>query len=640
MVGVTVNHRALSLSLCSILTLASPALAGKDARDHWALQPISRPAVPALPSSGAARVRNPIDAFLLARLIPEKLTLSPEADPATLLRRLSLDLTGLPPGPEETTAFLSAWRRDSEAAYGALVDRLLDSPHFGEQWGRHWLDLARYADSEGYLGDSARPWAWIYRDWVIAAINRDLPYDQFSIEQLAGDLLPEPTLEQRIATGFHRNTLRNTEAGVDLELYRTKEVVDRVGTTGSVWLGLSIACAECHDHKHDPISQRDFFQLYAFFNNADEVTAPLPMTPELEKYARSQLSEKDLKKDPPPKLSANARIFRERAKDLRDSFIHERGDYTRRGETVVTGVPAVLHRITPRGDTADRLDLARWLFDEKNPLTARVAANQVWQHLFGEGIVATPDDFGTEGAAPTHPELLDWLATEYRRLGWSRKALIRLIVESSTYRQSSAVRPEYAEHPTGNTLLWRQNAFRVGAETVRDLNLAASGLLDPRLGGPSIRPPLPDFVTEVGRSVKWPVSEGGDRYRRGLYIFLKRTVIYPMLTAFDASDTSLSCARRERTNTPMQALTLLNDPVFFEGAETLGREIHRLHGDRADAAIRDLYLRCLAREPRQAELDTLRSAHDDFARATGDAAAAMIATARVVMNLDEFVTRE
>ena len=637
-VAVVFSHfpfRVLPLLLLLTLVGASfPSISlAIDGREHWAFQPIQRPVVP-------EGVGNPIDAFILAKLKAEGISPSPQADAVTLLRRLSLDLTGLLPTPTETVAFLNAWHSDSESAYAALVDRLLDSPHFEEQWGRHWLDLARYADSEGYLGDNARSWAWIYRDWVVTAINRDLPYDQFSIEQLAGDLLPHPTLEQKIATGFHRNTLRNTEAGVDLELYRTKEIVDRVSTTGSVWLGMTVACAECHDHKHDAISQRDFYELYAFFNNADETTATLPMTPELERYAKSQLSEKEKKKVPPPKPSAKASVFSERTKDKRASFIHLRGDYTQVGETVAPGVPAVLPPLSARAESPDRLDLARWLFDEGNPLTARVAANQIWQPLFGEGIVATPDDFGTEGAAPSHPELLDWLATEYRRLGWSRKALIRLIVKSKTYRQSSIVRPDLSEHSTGNLLLWRQNAFRVSAETVRDIHLAASGLLEPKLGGPSIFPPLPGFVTEVGRSVQWPESKGSDRYRRGLYIFLKRTVIYPMLTAFDASDTSVTCGRRDRTNTPMQALTLLNDPVFFECAETLGRELHRHHGDDFDASIHELYVRCLSREPRLEEIDTLRSLYQDFEQSTGKAESAMIATARVLMNVDEFITRE
>lgn len=606
--------------------------------DHWSFQPISCPEVPE--TSLAVPGGNPVDAFIRARLEKEGLTPSEPADPHTLLRRVTLDLTGLLPTEQEIQAFDEAAQKDPQAAYLAAVDRLLDSPHYGERWGRHWLDLARYADSEGYLGDAARPWAWIYRDWVVEAVNRDEPFDQFSIEQIAGDLLEKPTLEQRIATGFHRNTLRNTEAGVDLELYRTKEIVDRVNTTGTVWLGLTLGCAECHDHKHDPVSQKDFYEMYAFFNNADDSTVSTPMTPELEAYAESQLSDKDKKKDPPPKLSARARTFRERTKDLRPTHIHIRGDYLREGEAVTRGTPTILPPLKARGETPDRLDLARWLFDESNPLTARVTVNRMWQRLFGIGLVMTSDDFGTYGERPTHPELLDWLATEYRRLGWSRKAMIRLIVSSDTYRQSSAVRPEYANHPTGNTLLWRQNSHRVTAETVRDIHLAASGLLSEKIGGPGIRPPLPEFVTEVGRTVKWPVSEGEDRYRRGMYIFLKRTVLYPMLTAFDAPDTSLSCSRREQTNTPMQALTLLNDPVFFECAEVLGKELHATHGDNVEAAISELYHRCLARDPRPDEVNTLRSAYTDFQKESPAPEAAMVATARVVMNLDEFVTRD
>lgn len=608
--------------------------------DHWALQPIRPPAVPD-PTVQGDRVRNPIDAFILSRLDEEGLTLSPDAKPQVLLRRLHLDLIGLPPSLDETRSFLDEWQVDPEAAFSSKVDILLDSPHFGEQWASQWLDLARYADSEGYLGDAVRPWAWIYRDWVIEAINRDQPFDEFSIVQLAGDLLPNPTLEQKIATGFHRNTLRNTEAGVDLELYRTKEVVDRVNTTGTVWLGLTLGCAECHDHKHDPLSQRDFFQLYAFFNNADESSASLPMTPALEAYAESQLSDKDREKDPPPKLTARARIFRERSQGKeRRSFIHVRGDYQNEGEAVSPGTPGILHPFSARGERPDRLDLARWLFDPGNPLTARVAANRVWQQLFGVGLVSTSDDFGTEGARPTHPRLLDWLATEYRRLGWSRKSLIRQMVHSSAYRQASTMRPELAEHPTGNTLLWRQNRKRVQAETVRDLHLAASGLLTREIGGPGIRPPLPGFVTEVGRTVKWPVSEGKERYRRGTYIFLKRTVLYPMLTTFDAPDTSLSCSRRESTNTPMQALTLLNDPVFYECAETLGKQLHQAHGQDIEAALGELFLRCLNREPSFHECSSLKAAHADFLELAGSPTLAMIATTRVVMNLDEFVTRD
>ena len=625
--------------------------AADDAAAHWAYQPITEPAVPAI--DGA---KSPIDAFVLARLQEAKLTASPEASPHTLLRRIYLDLTGLLPTPEQIIAFEAAWQKDSEAAYTAKVDELLASPHFGERWARHWLDLARYADSDGYLGDDMRLWAWIYRDWVIDAINADQPFDQFSLEQLAGDLLPEPTQQQIVAAGFHRNNLKNTEVGSDFELDRVKQVVDRVATTGNAWLGLTVACAECHDHKHDAISQKEFFQLYAFFNNTKDVDPGVELgedsgwkAPVYKDKPDAKISEKELgkrKKASTPKAQSLVELGE---KDRRKSFVHIRGDYTQHGEAVSPATPAALHPLTVgKNKTPNRLDLAHWLFEPENPITPRVLANRVWQRLFGIGIVSTSDDFGTHGAPPTHPQLLDWLAGEYRRLGWSRKQLIRTIVLSSTYRQSSAnTQPELP-----NDLLWRQNSVRVSAETVRDIHLSASGLLSRKIGGPGVYPPLPEFVSEVGRSVQWPESKGEDRYRRGTYIVLKRTVLYPMLTAFDAPDTSVACSRRDSTNTPMQALTLLNDPVFFECAEVLGREVYETHGSDIDAAINDLTLRSLNRPPTDAELTALKKAHHDFLKATTsaddadseggktDPQLAMTATARVVLNLDEFITRD
>jgi len=593
------------------------------------------------------------------------------------------------------------------------VEQLLQSPHFGERWGRHWLDVARYADSEGYLGDSARPHAWVYREWVIDALNLDLPFDQFSIDQLAGDLLDNPSLEQKIATGFHRNTLRNTEAGVDLELYRTKEIVDRVNTTGMVWLGLTLGCAECHDHKHDPISQKEFYQFYAFFNNADEIGVPVTKPWEiaefqqamrgwkakwaelviaLQAYQKDGLShqlqgaitkamtdrgdafdwklildayrtdEQDWEglrkqvdthlKNEPAAPATKARAFAKRKKDRRETFVHVRGVYTRRGERVEPGGPAMLPELVARRSDPDRLDLARWLFHQENSLTARVAANRIWQHLFGQGLVATPNDFGRQGATPTHPRLLDWLATEYRRQGWSRKAMIRLIVTSSTYRLASAANAVPAQEFVSNQLLWRQNSTRVSAEIVRDLHLAASGLLDRSIGRRGIRPPLPAFVTEVGRSVKWPVSEGGERYRRGMYIFFKRTVPYPMLMTFDGPDATISCSRRERSNTPLQALTLLNDPVFHECAQSLGQQMSERHARDPSAAIDEIVIRCLGRPAAAREREYLLAAYDDVLRLIeGEGAktdkrdvqphvAAMTALARIVMNLDEFITRD
>ncbi len=644
------------ISICRLLAFASivgggMGLAADDPAEHWAYRPITNPALP-----GIAGAKSPIDAFVLARLQEAKLTPSPEAAPHTLLRRIHLDLTGLLPTAGEIAAFEAAWRRDSETAYTAKVDELLASPHFGERWARHWLDLARYADSDGYLGDTVRLWAWIYRDWVIDAINADQPFDQFSIEQLAGDLLPEPTERQRIAVGFHRNNLKNTEVGSDFELDRVKRVVDRVATTGNAWLGLTVACAECHDHKHDAVSQKEFFELYAFFNNTKEADVGIELTaesgwkaPVYHDKPGAKISKREQgkrKKASTPKIQTLVELSGE---DRRESFVHIRGDYTRHGEAVVPDTPAALHPLhVAQGKTPTRLDLAHWLFDPKNPITPRVLANRVWQRLFGVGIVSTSDDFGTHGAPPTHPQLLDWLAGEYRRLGWSRKQLIRTIVLSSTYRQSSA-----NTHPDlSNKLLWRQNSVRVTAETVRDIHLSASGLLSEKLGGPGVYPPLPGFVSEVGRSVNWPESKGADRYRRGTYIVLKRTVLYPMLTAFDAPDTSAACSRRDLTNTPMQALTLLNDPVFFECAETLGRELNKKHGGDIDAAITELVVRSLNRTPTAAERSALKKAHHDFLISTTSAndakgeggmtnpELAMAATARVVLNLDEFITRD
>lgn len=674
----------------------------------WSLRPIQRPAVPVNEDMiPGFPIQNPIDAFVAARLAAASLTSAPQAERRTLIRRLYLDLTGLPPSPAAVESFMAS---SEPMAYEELVEELLSSPHYGEHWGRHWLDLARYADSEGYLGDDERPHAWVYREWVINAINNDVPFDQFTIDQLAGDLFAEPTLEQKIATGFHRNTLRNTEAGVDLELYRTKEIVDRVNTTGMVWLGLTLGCAECHDHKNDPISQKEFYELYAFFNNADEVgiatTSPWEtaeydalleswqpawnqilqdlkrfevetLTNEekkevartLDKYSKTadldnikefyrsqETGWKELllrlekhHKQKPAKPSTKARAFVERRKDRRETFIHVRGVYNRHGEKVSPGTPDILPALQSRSSAPDRLDFAKWLFHEANPLTARVAVNRIWQQLFGQGLVATPNDFGNQGTPPTHPLLLDWLANEYRELGWSQKKLIRLIVTSSAYRMSSASNSVMGQQNVGNLLLWRQNSYRVNAESVRDLHLAASGLLDRTIGRRGIRPPLPAFVTEVGRSVKWPVSEGTEQYRRGMYIFFKRTVPYPMLMTFDAPDSTTSCSRRERSNTPMQALTLLNDPVFFECAQALGREASETFPENTTKAIDMIFARCLGRSPSVPERNYLTCAYDDvlrFRASENDAVQAnpgldaMIAVARIVMNLDEFVTRD
>jgi mono/diheme cytochrome c family protein len=594
---------------------------GAEYQEHWSFLPIQRTPPP---RDGFEPVSsNPVDLFIQHRLARHGLRPAPEAEPATLVRRLFLDLTGLPPGPSD----LAGLNQLSDSAYRALVERLLASPNFGERWARHWLDMARYADSNGFLGDGLRPNAWLYRDWVISAINQDLPYDQFTLRQIAGDLLPGASTDHLTATGFHRNAALNTEAGVDKEEARYQNLVDRVNTTGRVWLGLTVGCAQCHTHKYDPITIRDYYGFYAYFNNTED---------------RDEARTK-------------AQMLAEVSKDRRQTYVHLAGDYTRRGPDVQ---PATLSALPGRtGGT--RLDLARWIVSPQNPLTARVAVNQVWSKLFGAGLVGTPDDFGSTGEPPSHPGLLDWLASEFMRRGWSRKELIRLIVTSHTYRQSSAHRADIVELDPLNRLLARQNRIRLDAEILRDSVLAVSGMLTARVGGPSFRPPLPEDVFEVGRSSNWQASPGAELYRRSLYIITLRSVLYPLLTTFDGPDAADACVRRERSNTPLQALAMMNDGVFVEAARSLAlRALGKSPADRLPA----LFQLVLNRPPRPEELARLKAFHegqaarvqnegaealkilgpfqDSLPAAKAVEAAPLVATARVLMNLDEFINRE
>jgi hypothetical protein len=842
-------------------------------------------------------VRNEIDSFVLARLEREKIKPSAKADSYTLARRLSLDLTGLPPNPELVDWFV---KDKSANAYDRLVEELLKSLHFGEQWARHWLDLARYADTDGYEKDFYRPHAWRWRDWVINSINRDQPFDQFTRDQLAGDLIPGAALEQRVATGFNRNNLLNREGGVDIEEDRCKIVVDRVSTMGTVWLGLTIGCAECHTHKYDPITQKEFYQLYAFFNSTDDrdIPAPLPaqtgastreytelqrarrnyvaradeeleawarnvaalpdiwVTPAVEDYelptfgannganlypqedgsflvtgmienkthyimmlntrlrgitgirveamtdemlpklgpgwasngnfVLSELrvesaslqdvnnlnshaiaavkadysqptleieksidsdektgwavditqlpmhgvdrcavytlkepvshvngtrlkvslvqhhgsshtlgrvrvtyttvpSEKLTGQEVPQRIRSICRVptekrtweqraelkryyeatFRTNSTELaaftkalaestgvkgevraqilterrkpRPTHVHVRGNFLDKGPPVEQGALSALHAFKPRHNPADRIDLANWLLDPANPLTARVTANQIWAHLFGEGLVTTIADFGTQGEQPSHPELLDWLASEFVKRGWSRKELIRLIVNSSTYRQASELRDDLLTRDAKNRLLARQNRFRLSAENARDQYLAASGLLDDSIGGPSIRP---------------------DAKRRGMYVQIKRAHIDYMLTAFDAPTTVQSCPKRERSNTPLQALTLMNDPLFLESARELARRA-MAHAENERGRIDYVFRQTVAREPGEEDIADLakllakareyyggareaaaKVAGKNFGRDNVAEAAAWVVLARTVLNVDEVITRE
>ena len=899
--------------------------------EHWAYIKPSRPEPPAVKT--AAWVRNPIDQFVLARLEQEKLAPGPEAARATLLRRVTLDLTGLPPTPAELDAFLADGSRD---AYDRAVDRLLASPHYGERWARPWLDLARYADTNGYEKDNRRA-IWKYRDWVIDALNKDLPFDRFTVEQIAGDMLPDATVDQKIASGFHRNAMSNEEGGVDPEESRYEVLVDRVNTTSTVWLGTTLGCAQCHNHKYDPFSQKDYYRMLAFFASSaydsrtfgdgtrffeptlelasaeqetarktqqgeidrleQELKTVTPavreaqdrweasmrsgdagwtrLTPEgvtatngvvltvlpdgsvLASGANPPLTSYTLTASttvqgitavrldalPDPSLprggpgrdayghfrvtgfdlgiasAATARapqdsmrfetikvddsatpfeprdllaahagtreraraawainamrdterlprhavlaaaapfgfaggtrltltidhldgtigqgigrfrvsvtngsnplegaelaprlrrlldvptgertaaqaeelaaafrasslllkptrdalaaarkalaaleipstlVMGERASFERPSFeVRIRGSFAAKGERVYARTPAALHPM--RDDQpANRLGLARWLVDPANPLVARVTVNRLWEQMFGRGLVETSEDFGSQGSPPSHPELLDWLATELVAQHWSQKALIREMALSATYRQSSTVAPQLADRDPYNRLLARGPRVRMEAEMIRDVALAASGLLSPKMHGPSVFPLQPDGIwNQPYSSDKWTTSAGEDRYRRSLYTFWRRTSPYPAFTTFDATSRELCTVRRVRTNTPLQALTLLNDPASFDAARALARRMAAVPGGAAPRAAFGVKL-VLSRDATAAEVARLVATYEqelEHYRARRDAAAlvapggdedpadlsAWTLVANVLLNLDEAVTKE
>jgi hypothetical protein len=890
---------------------------GAEYKAHWAFIAPKPSALPKVRQGDWPK--NAIDHFVLARLEATGLKPTAIADRYTLIRRVYLDLVGLPPTPAEADAFVNDRSPD---AYEKVVDRLLASPHYGERWARKWLDLARYADTNGYEKDRPRT-MWLYRDWVIRALNADMPFDQFSVEQLAGDLLPGATLDQRIATGFHRNTMLNEEGGADPLEFRWHAVNDRVATTGTVWLGLTLNCCQCHNHKYDPVSQKEYYGIAAFLNNCDEPTIEVP-SPEIatrraeagreiakreaelarrfpgdpladpgdkrttaerqkayldarfqawldverqklvrwtvlkptaataniplltvepdgtvfvsgdhskrdvyelsfrtdvknitairiealpderlpaggpgrvsyegpfgdfflceatltndgkkarlgfvsadyqdgknvaknaadgdvltgwsingaqgrahtivfnlaepirkpgkldltllfEKYYAAGLGkfrvsvtadeklaeargvarelEPLLRKSPAELTSAERSALREQflnlapelksareeIKKLRDAlpkhptalvmaerpahypratFVHKRGEFTQPTETVKPGVPAALPPL-PDGAAADRLAFARWLVRSDNPLTARVTVNRAWAAFFGRGIVRTTEDFGLQGEPPTHPELLDWLAAEFDRGGWSMKKLHKLIAMSATYQQSSKVTPALLEKDPRNELLSRGPRLRLEAENLRDSVLKVSGLLSGKVGGPSVFPPQPANVTAEGAygQLKWEVSPGADRYRRGLYTYSKRTAPFAMFSTFDAPSGEACVARREVSNTPLQALTLLNDAAFVEAAQALGKQMAGGDGS-TEAKARELLRRCLVRVPGADEVKLVAAFYEAqrkrFAEKAGDLVAlagddevleraAWTAAARAVLNLDEAMTKE
>ena len=669
---------------------APHALSQQDAKKHWAYNNPVRPNLPKVKNKKWGR--NPIDNFILARLEKEKLRPSPEAERAILIRRVSLDLIGLPPTVEEVDAFV---HDKSSDAYEKVVDRLLASPQYGERWARAWLDLARYADTQGYEKDNRRS-IWPYRDWVIKAINADMPFTQFTIEQMAGDLLPNATSDQKVATGFHRNTMTNTEGGTDDEEFRHYAIVDRVNTTMSVWMGTTMACTQCHNHKYDPLLNKEYYQLYAFLNQTadhdadnEEPMMKLPsaaLEKEIEKIrreiepldhefnlqksgelqaewekklagtnspvAKTNLTEaiqKTLAIKPndrsydqklelwknekalAPELRKNRKQWielrdREKAEDgkiprtmvmqelpkekARETHMLIRGNFLEKGEKVSPGVPAIFHPL-PKDAPMNRLTLARWLVDENNPLTARVFVNRAWEQFFGRGIVETVEDFGTQGEPPSHPELLDWMATEFMRDGWSMKRFHKLVVMSATYRQSSRVSSKLVQRDPYNRLLARGSRVRLEAEMVRDQSLAISGLLSHKLGGPSVMPPQPDGLWQmVYSSDDWHTSKGEDKYRRALYTFWRRTNPYPSMQTFDAPSREFCVTKRNRSNTPLQALTALNDPAFVEAAQGLARRIVSQKEKKISEQAQLAFRLCLARQPQKKELQRLVSLYE------------------------------
>ena len=885
---------------------------------HWSLRPVRDVDLPKVADRDWAS--NPIDRFILFHLEKNGLDPSVPTDRYTLMRRVFLDIQGLPPRLHDVDAFVQDTRPD---AYVRLVDVVLASPHFGERWGRHWLDQARYADSHGYTIDKKRS-MWPYRDWVIRAFNQDMLFDQFSVEQLAGDLLPNASLDQRVATGFHRNTLVNMEGGVKADQFRVEQVKDRVDTTGLVWMGLTVGCANCHDHKYDPIEQAEYYRLYAFFNSTEDENsvAPIEQIPsanqeqrraelqrELEKIkkdiespheqrdarrakwerelvadvgvvrwellegeseslkgaqftrpgdgsflvqgvnaandrytvetvapldeiyslrlealtheslvktgpgrarngnfvlseiqvrttdgvlhpfasafadhsqkdfevsgaidsnsktgwavngspeggpnhgrvavfnfthpvsvvdgtrlvvtlafdhgkaeynlGRFRLSvasslatsadpmeterariaampiEKRLAKDQQkltlafqqsdPELSQLNAQREQLKKDLdqvekgipttmvmreldkpRETAIQVRGDFLRPGQVVLPDVLGKLPALPSSNAPRTRLDLARWLVNGDHPLTARVRMNRVWGYLFGHGIVETENDFGTQGSGPSHPELLEWLAGEFPRQQWSTKRMLRNILLSSSYQQSSKGRSDLQQLDPRNKLIARQSRLRVEAEVVRDLALAASGLLSHKIGGPGVYPPQPEGVYSFTQAeTTWKTSPGEDRYRRGMYTFFYRSAPHPLLSVFDVPKFNQTCTQRSRSNTPLQALTVANDEALYEASQVLAarvlREVNETEG--IEARLVRAFRLCLCRLPEENELARIhayfneeerrfRSSPNDVqavfslgpdASPENPEAAAWISVARLLVNLDEFITRE
>ncbi|MBA61492.1 MAG: hypothetical protein CMJ76_03915 [Planctomycetaceae bacterium] len=686
--------------------------------EHWAFQMITDSAI--LPVKDQSWPRSPMDYFVLAMLEQEGLRPAPRALDYQLIRRLSFDLLGMPPTVEEVKAFETNSDPD---AYQQLVERLLSDPRFGERWGRHWLDLARYADSSGYEADRPRK-IWHYRDWVIRAMNQDKPITKFVIEQIGGDLLPQATEENRVASGFHCNAM--LDGGV-----REQAVLDRVNSTGAVFLGLTLECAQCHDHKTDPVTQKEYYQLFAFFHGASAV--PLDLSPpelknriaqinqqvavsneqiakidvmikdNLEKLVASALTEKEkieagiltlLKVPAADRSEAEIRqlelYFQSKnterialiakrdelqsqqpepettlvfAQDNRKTHLFVRGNPRQLGEEVQSNTPAFLHEIKreeQQSEYPDRVSLGEWIVARENPLFARVMANRIWLRLMGKAIVESEDDFGVQTARPRNLLLLDHLATLIQQQD-SFKSVIRSIVLSATYQQSS----DFSDREDGNEGLFQgQQRFRLEVEVLRDNALAVAGLLENQIGGPSVFPPQQNGILDFRATpATWIESQGADRYRRGMYTYIWRLTPHPMTAIFDGPELTTSCTRRTSSNVALQALALLNDPLFVEAAQAFAKQL-LLACQSEEERIEFLFSRTLNRQGTQEEISIVRKLlaeqliffnQDTIAAKLAMGAygldqsqrdispseqAAWVAVCRAIMNLDEFIMRE
>ncbi|MFC4870917.1 PSD1 and planctomycete cytochrome C domain-containing protein [Negadavirga shengliensis] len=658
---------------------------------HWAFVPPEKTPLPDIKNKEWPS--NELDYFILAAQEKAGLKPNPLAGKEMLLRRLSFDLTGLPPGLELMEKFLA---NDDVDAEERLIDHLLSQKSYGEKMAVHWMDVARYADSHGYQDDYFRT-QWPWRDWVIHAFNQNMAYDEFVTWQLAGDLLPNPTKEQLLATGFNRNHKITEESGAIDEEYRVMYVVDRTNTLGKALLGITMECAQCHDHKYDPISQKEYFQLYAFFNNVAEYgieesrpgfskksPAKFPLMeitnedvegilsfvnmPDSASRVKAIMGEVD-KGDNFHALASEAAALKVSIMGdldtLRKTFLLERGDYEAHREEVFHGTPETILPF-PDDFPKNRLGLARWLFDQRNPLTARVFVNRIWQEFFGKGLVGTTGDFGMQGELPTHPELLDWLAVDFMENGWDIHHLIRKIVTSSAYRQSSVVDDKKRAKDPDNRLLARFPRNRLSAEEIRDMVMASSGLLVPEIGGPSVKPYQPEGLWEAATSGRGNLSSykqdtGGALYRRGLYTFIKRTVPPPSMILFDASNRDECEVERTKTNTPLQALVMMNDPTVLEASRVLAAKLLKESSTELEK-IHKAFQLIIGRRADEKELEILegyyreqqQSLKDDHDRAkklikVGEyplasdvpepAQAAMMLLVQTIYNMEEAITK-